>query len=62
MVLLLAFLVKYGSIFFIKSDVFPFEAYVIKDLTHYVVLGRDFLQKYCSRIDFIENIIEFSHP
>ena len=46
----------------IKSDVFPFEAHVIKDLTHDVVLGRDFLQKYCSRIDFMENIIEFSHP
>ena len=25
-------------------------------------MGRDFLQKYCSRIDFKENIIEFSHP
>ena len=48
--------------FVIKSDVFPFEAYVIKDLTHDVVLGRDFLQKYCSRIDFMENIIEFSQP
>ena len=48
--------------FVIKSDVFPFEAYVIKDLTHDVVLGRDFLQKYCSRIDFMDNIIEFSHP
>ena len=36
--------------FVIKSDVFPFEAYVIKDLTHDVVLGRDFLQKYCSRM------------
>ena len=48
--------------FVIKSDVFPFEAYVIKDLTHDVVLGRDFLQKYCSRIDFMENVIEFSHP
>ena len=23
---------------------FPFEAYVIKDLTHDLVLGRDFLQ------------------
>ena len=39
-----------------------FEAYGIKDLTHDVVLGRDFLQKYCSTIDFMENIIEFSHP
>ena len=48
--------------FVIKSDVFPFEAYVIKDLTHDVVLGRDFLHKYCSRIDFMENIIKFSHP
>ena len=47
---------------FIKSDVFPFEAYVIKDLPHDVVLGRDFLQKYCSRIDFMEKIIKFSHP
>ena len=47
--------------FVIKSDVFPFEAYVIKDLTHDVVLGRGFLQKYCSIIDFMENIIEFSH-
>ena len=46
----------------IKSDVFPFEAHVIKDLTHDVVLGRDFLQKYCSIINFMENIIEFSHP
>ena len=48
--------------FVIKSDVFPFEAHVIKDLTHDVVLGRDFLQKYCSMTDFMENIIEFSHP
>ena len=48
--------------FVIKSDVFPFEAYFIKDLTHSVVLGRDFLQKYCSIINFMENVIEFSHP
>ena len=48
--------------FVIKSDVFPFEAYVIKDLTHDVVLGRDFLQKYRLIINFMENIIEFSHP
>ena len=47
---------------FNSTDVFPFEGYVIKDLTHDVVLGRDFLQKYCSRIDFMDNIIEFSHP
>ena len=58
----LSFLGKVWLNFVIKSDVFPFEAYVIKDLTHDVVLGRDFLQKYCLRIDFMENIIEFSHP
>ena len=46
--------------FVIKTDVFPFEAHVIKDLTHDVVLGRDFLQKYCSIINFMQNIIEFS--
>ena len=34
----------------------------MKDLTHDVVLDRKFLQKYCSIIDFMENIIEFSHP
>ena len=48
--------------FVIKSDVLPFEAHVIKDLTHDVVLGRDFLQKYRLIINFMENIIEFSHP
>ena len=47
---------------FVKSDVFRFEAYVIKDLTHDVVLGRDFLQEYCLKLDFIENTAEFSHP
>ena len=36
--------------FVMGSDVFPFEAYVIKDLTHDVVLGRVFLQKYFSII------------
>ena len=34
----------------------------VKDLTQDFVLGRDCLQKYCSRIDFMENFIEFSHP
>jgi len=48
--------------FSIESEVFPFEIYVIKDLTHDVVIGRDFLQKYCSKIDFIEKIVQFSEP
>ena len=29
----------------------------IKDLTHDVSSGRDFFQKYCSRIDFVENFV-----
>ena len=39
-------LVSLGKVwmnFVINSHVFPFEAYVTKDLTHHVVLGRDFL-------------------
>ena len=36
--------------------------YVIKDLTDDVVLGRGFLQRYCSIIDFIKNITEFPPP
>ena len=39
--------------FVIKSDVFLFEAYVIKDFIHDVVLGRDFRQKCYSKLDFI---------
>lgn len=48
--------------FVIKSDVFIFEANVIKDLIHDVVLARDFRQKCCSKLDFIEKVVEFSHP
>lgn len=48
--------------FVINSEVFLFEAYVIKDLIHDVVLGIDFRQKCCSKLDFIENVVEFSHP
>lgn len=39
--------------FVIKSDVFLFEANVIKDLIHDVVLARDVRQKCCSKLDFI---------
>lgn len=48
--------------FVIKSDVFLFEASVIKDFIHDVVLGRDFRQKCYSKLDFIETIAKFSHP
>ena len=48
--------------FVMKSDVFLFEAYVIKDLIQDVVLGRDFRQKCCSRLDFIENTVKGLNP
>lgn len=48
--------------FVIKSDIFLFEANVIKDLIHDHVLARDFRQKCCSKLDFIEKVVEFSHP
>ena len=48
--------------FVINPHVFPFEAYVIKDLTHDAVLGRYFLQKYCFSIDFVRNAITFFYP
>ena len=46
--------------FDVQSEVFPCEAHVIEGLTYYVILGRDFLQKYSSKIDFVKAVIEFS--
>ena len=46
--------------FDIQSEVFPCEAHVIEGLTYDVILGRDFLQKYSSKIDFDKAVIEFS--
>lgn len=48
--------------FVIKSDVSIFEANVIKDLIHDVVLARDFRQKCCSKLDFIEKVVNFPTP
>ena len=45
--------------FVIQSEIFPFEAYVIGNLTYDVILGRDFLQKFGSKIDFEKGMIEF---
>ena len=45
--------------FVIQSEVFPFEAYVIKNLTYDVILGRDFLHKFSSKIDFKKGRIKF---
>ena len=33
--------------FVIEDEVFPFEAHVIEDLAHEVIIGRDFLQEVC---------------
>ena len=45
--------------FVIQSEVFPFEAYVIKKLTYDVILGRDFIQKFSSKINFEKGRIKF---
>ena len=45
--------------FVIQAEVFPFETYVIKDLSYNVILGRNFLPKYSSKIDFEKGVIEF---
>ena len=45
--------------FAIQSEVFPFGAYVIKNLTYDVILGRDFLHKFSFKIDFKKGRIKF---
>ncbi|KAL9979865.1 hypothetical protein ACROYT_G017589 [Oculina patagonica] len=46
--------------FVIHSEVFIFEAHVIEGLNYDIILGRDFLQKFSSKIDFDKAKIEFS--
>ena len=45
--------------FVIDSKVFPFDAHVIQDLAFDAIIGRDFLQKFSSRIDFVKSVVEF---
>ena len=45
--------------FEIQSEVFPFEAHVIENLTYDVILGRDFVQTFNSKIDFDNGVIKF---
>ena len=47
--------------FAIDSKIFSFEVHVIQDLTSDVILGRNFFEKFCVRIDFDEGIIRFKH-
>ena len=47
--------------FAIGSKLFPFEAYVIQDLTFDVILGRNFFEKFSAKIDFDEGMIRFKH-
>ena len=47
--------------FAIDSKIFPFEAHVIQDLTSDVILGRNFFEKFCAKIDFDEGMIRFRH-
>ena len=46
--------------FVIHFEVFPFEAYVIRNLTYDMILGRDFFQKFSSKIVFEKDMIEFA--
>lgn len=45
--------------FEIQSEEFPFEAHVIENLTYDIILGRDFLQAFNSKIDFDSGVIKF---
>ena len=45
--------------FVIDFHAFPFEAHVIEDLTCDVILGRDFLQKFCFAVDFENGTLSF---
>ena len=47
--------------FAIGSKTFPFEAHVIQGFTSDVILGRNFSQKFCAKIDFDEGMIRFEH-
>ena len=47
--------------FAIGSKTFPFEAHVIQDLTSDVILGRNFFEKFCAKIDFDQGMIRFKH-
>ena len=47
--------------FAIDSKIFPFEAHVIQDLISDVILGRNFFEKFCAKIDFDEGMIRFKH-
>ena len=45
--------------FVIDLHAFPFEVHVIEDLTCDVILGRDFLQKFCFKVDFENGMVSF---
>ena len=45
--------------FVIDFHAFPFEAHVIEDLTCDLILGRDFLQKFCFTVDFENGTLSF---
>ena len=46
--------------FVIESKVFLAEVHVIEDLAYSVIIGRDFLQKFGSKLDFANGMIYFS--
>ena len=42
-----------------KSREFPFEARVIENLSYDVILGRDFLEEFCLKVDFENGSVNF---
>ena len=45
--------------FVIDSHEFPFEARVIENLSYDVILGRDFLEEFCLKVDFENGSVNF---
>ncbi|PFX16680.1 Retrovirus-related Pol polyprotein [Stylophora pistillata] len=45
--------------FVIDSRIFNFEVCVIEDLSFDIILGRDFLQRFCFKVDFENGLVSF---
>ncbi|XP_022785634.1 uncharacterized protein LOC111325979 [Stylophora pistillata] len=45
--------------FVIDSRIFTFEVCVIEDLSFDVILGRDFLKRFCFKVDFKDGLVSF---
>ena len=53
---------SFPCLFNIDGSLYPFQAYVIKNLSHDVVLGRDFLFNFAKTIDFENFYLHLNLP